>query len=383
MPLKPVSVTQLNEYIRRSLAMDPLLSNIRVRGEVSDVNYNRSGHIYFSLADSRSRIRCFLPRDTAELLDFQIVNGDALIVSGMVDVYLAGGSYSVKVKEIEKEGLGPLQIRFEQLKKKLSEEGLFDPARKKPIPFFPDTVGIITSGTGAAVKDMLKNITPRNDHVNVLIFPTAVQGEGAAAKIAETIRFVNREYKETDVLIVGRGGGSAEDLAPFNEECVARAIADSEIPVISAVGHEIDFVISDMAADARAETPTKAGLLAVPDTEELREHIQSLRQQMQDQLLNQTNYNRLRADALINQIGILAKQKLSDEKQKAEFERRVLELSDPRKITARGFVVVRDPDGRIVSDRKKLKPGETVYLSFRDGTAEAEIRKTGVENGKG
>ena len=274
MALKPVSVTQLNEYISRVLTTDPLLGNIRVTGEITNLKYHSTGHVYFSIADENSKINCFFPASYVKNLRIELYDGLKVIINGYINVYKKGGTYTLFVRSIESCGEGDLAAAFELLKKKLDAEGLFAQEHKKPIPAFPRKIGIVTSETGAALQDILKIIKGRTSLVDIAIFPVLVQGPDAAADIASALDRINETFHDIDTLIVGRGGGSAEDLWPFNEECVARAIYRSRIPVISAVGHEIDFTISDFVVDRRAETPTAAAEMAVPDTNELRSRMQ-------------------------------------------------------------------------------------------------------------
>ncbi len=243
MALKPVSVTQLNEYISRVLTTDPLLGNIRVTGEITNLKYHSTGHVYFSIADENSKINCFFPVSYVKNLRIKLYDGLKVIINGYINVYKKGGTYTLFVRSIESCGEGDLAAAFELLKKKLDAEGLFAQEHKKPIPAFPRKIGIVTSETGAALQDILKIIKGRTSLVDILIFPVLVQGPDAAADIASALDRINETFHDIDTLIVGRGGGSAEDLWPFNEECVARAIYRSRIPVISAVGHEIDFTI--------------------------------------------------------------------------------------------------------------------------------------------
>ena len=265
MAVKPVKVSQLNGYIKRVLQSDPLLGNVSVIGEISNLKYHGSGHVYFTLKDEASKISCFLPYEYRKDLRYELSDGMEIIATGYIYLYERGGTYSLNVREIAVEGVGNLMAAFERLKDKLSKEGLFDENYKKPIPFFPRKIAVITSETGAAVRDIIKIIRSRNNIVDVLVYPCLVQGPGAAAEIADAIEAVNRLFPETDTIIVGRGGGSLEELWAFNEEIVARSIFASRIPVISAVGHETDFTIADFVADKRAETPTAAAQMAAPD----------------------------------------------------------------------------------------------------------------------
>ena len=370
MPLKPISVSQLNEYISRVLVTDPLLGNVTVKGETSGVKYHQSGHVYFSLADARARVNCFLNRELAADLRFRVADGMEVTIVGSVSVYQKGGSYSLYVRSLETEGAGSLQLAFEEMKQKLSAEGLFDPAKKKPLPFFPDHIGIVTSETGAAIRDMMKNIKPRNNHVSVTVFPVLVQGDAAAGQIARAIRTANEKFPYLDVLIVGRGGGSPEDLWAFNEEVVARAIYGSEIPVISAVGHEIDFTISDMAADVRAETPTKAAVIAVPDLDQLEEELEKRRSLIERQLDNGVMFQELRIDNLIRSMRSALENRIDRRQKDVEKLRMQLELNDPRKILENGYSILEDEAGRVMTDAGELQTGGVYRVRLARGSAE-------------
>ena len=370
MPLKPISVSQLNEYISRVLVTDPLLGNVTVKGETSGVKYHQSGHVYFSLVDARARVNCFLNRELAADLRFRVADGMEVTIVGSVSVYQKGGSYSLYVRSLETEGAGSLQLAFEEMKQKLSAEGLFDPAKKKPLPFFPDHIGIVTSETGAAIRDMMKNIKPRNNHVSVTVFPVLVQGDAAAGQIARAIRTANEKFPYLDVLIVGRGGGAPEDLWAFNEEVVARAIYGSEIPVISAVGHEIDFTISDMAADVRAETPTKAAVIAVPDLDQLEEELEKRRSLIERQLDNGVMFQELRIDNLIRSMRSALENRIDRRQKDVEKLRIQLELNDPRKILENGYSILEDEAGRVMTDAGELQTGGVYRVRLARGSAE-------------
>ena len=370
MPLKPISVSQLNEYISRVLVTDPLLGNVTVKGETSGVKYHQSGHVYFSLVDARARVNCFLNRELAADLRFRVADGMEVTIVGSVSVYQKGGSYSLYVRSLETEGAGSLQLAFEEMKQKLSAEGLFDPAKKKPLPFFPDHIGIVTSETGAAIRDMMKNIKPRNNHVSMTVFPVLVQGDAAAGQIARAIRTANEKFPYLDVLIVGRGGGSPEDLWAFNEEVVARAIYGSEIPVISAVGHEIDFTISDMAADVRAETPTKAAVIAVPDLDQLEEELEKRRSLIERQLDNGVMFQELRIDNLIRSMRSALENRIDRRQKDVEKLRIQLELNDPRKILENGYSILEDEAGRVMTDAGELQTGGVYRVRLARGSAE-------------
>ena len=265
MAVKPVKVSQLNGYIKRILQTDPILGNVSVVGEISNLKFHGSGHVYFSMKDEGSRLNCFLPSERAESLRYELSEGMEITASGYIYLYERGGSYSLNIRDIEVAGLGNLSIAFEKLKEKLGKEGLFDAEHKKEIPFFPEKIAVVTSESGAAIRDILKIIKNKNNYVDILIYPVLVQGPAAAGEIAEAICDINENCPDVDTIIVGRGGGAMEELWAFNEEIVARSIYNSNIPVISAVGHETDVTISDFVADRRAETPTAAANLAVPD----------------------------------------------------------------------------------------------------------------------
>ena len=266
MQVNVYTVSQINGYIKRLIDSDVFLSGLHIEGEISNFKLHSSGHLYFSLKDKTGSIDCVMFRSAAQYLEFMPKNGDAVLVGGRVSLYEKTGKYQVYVDYMQPAGLGALHAEFEKLKQKLAAEGLFDEKFKKPIPEYPKTVALVTSPTGAAVRDMIDVSRRRNPSIKLVIVPVLVQGENAAADIAKGIELVN-EWGGADTIIVGRGGGSMEDLWAFNEEIVARAIFKSEIPVISAVGHEVDFTIADFAADFRAPTPSAAAELAIPASE--------------------------------------------------------------------------------------------------------------------
>jgi len=276
---KIFSIRDLTRYIKMRIDADPVLQNVWVKGEISNFTRHSSGHLYFTLKDKDSRIKCIMFAGQASRLAFAPKEGARVIANGSVSVYERDGQYQMYVSSMQPDGIGSLYLAFEQLKAKLDAEGLFAPERKKRIPSFPSAIGVITSPTGAAVRDIMITLQRRNPAVQVLLYPVLVQGTGAAPSIVKAIRAMN-ERREVDVLIVGRGGGSLEELWAFNEEAVARAIAASDIPVISAVGHETDVTIADFVADLRAATPTAAAELAVPSRLELRQELMHLKQRM-------------------------------------------------------------------------------------------------------
>ena len=378
MAVKPVSVSQLNGYIKRVLQTDPMLSGVSVRGEVSNIKYHESGHVYFSLKDHASKINCFLPSDRAAALRYELDDGMEVDASGYIYVYERGGTYSLNIKEIEISGQGSLLMAFEKLKEKLSKEGLFDPLRKKSLPGFPENIALVTSGSGAAVEDMLKIIRARNNIVNIMVYPVPVQGPGAAKEISEAIDDLNRRFPETDIIITGRGGGSAEELWAFNEEIVVRSIYNSKIPVISAVGHETDVTISDFAADVRAETPTAAAQLAVPDVFELRKRVSVLRERLTNDMDRYLN-NKKR---LLDMYNIAAFIK--------NFENRVdllaarvnalkvqLDASNPMNIMAMGYGAILDGNGALTGSAAAFDPGDPLTAVFSDGQVHCTVKEIG------
>ena len=396
MDLTPIRVGQLNQYIGRVLRMDPLLSDIALIGEVSNLKFHHSGHIYFSLKDDSSRISCFLPERIARQITCPLEEGAEVIASGYIAVFERGGTYSLNVTDLRAGGKGELAIRFEQLKAKLSAEGLFDPAHKKPLPAFPRKVAVVTSPTGAAVRDILKIIQSKNDVTSVLICPVLVQGPAAARDIAAAIDELNEMHPEVDVIIAGRGGGSQEELWAFNEEAVARSIYRSRIPVISAVGHETDFTIADFVADLRAETPTAAADRAVPDTRQLRDQLDrsaaDLRNDLQRHLAlakqrlqaldpaafaagirTRIEYEQMHLDRLADDMTGILKMRVSENARRIALLRQVIEGASPYAILDRGYAMVTGADGRAVRNAAELSPGDTVDLRMAGGTAAARI----------
>lgn len=372
MALRPITVTQLNDYIARVFESDVLLMDIAVTGEISNLKHHSSGHVYFSIADENSKVNCFLPASYAAALRYELADGLSVVVTGKVNVYRKGGYYSIFVRSLTVAGEGDLAMAFELMKEKLAKEGLFSPEHKKELPAFPRRVGILTSDTGAAVKDIIKIIRQRNELVDIDVFPVKVQGEGAAEDIAAMLDRVNQNRKDIDVLIVGRGGGSREDLWAFNEEVLARAIFRSEIPVISAVGHEIDFSISDFVADRRAETPTAAAEMAVPDIGELLRYVLDRKDDLRKELSSKLRYDSLRAENSLKALrdGML---KFTDDRLALiEKLRIVLEENDPLKVLERGYSVIENTDGHALSSKDELTDGEYDII-FRDGKVRVRI----------
>jgi len=396
MAAKPVKVSQLNSYIRRVLQTDPLLRNISVTGEISNIKYHDSGHVYFTMKDDGGRVNCFLPRDVLPHIRYELTDGMEIVAYGYISVYERGGYYSLNIRDIDVEGQGSLSIAYEKLREKLAGEGLFSEEHKKPIPGFPEKIAVVTSPTGAAVRDIIKIITSRNDFTDILIYPVLVQGPGAAPEIAAALDDINKKFPETDTVILGRGGGSAEELWAFNEEIVARSIFDSAIPVISAVGHETDFTIADFAADARAETPSAAAVMAVPDTSELKTYVKSVAEGMNDILLShirrgeealgyldpsafcrtvtgKTDIMSMMAENLKKDIDTLIASKMLAMRERIKVCRNTLENLSPQNIMKKGYCVLKDENGRPVADTCALSQDQTVTIVMAGGEADSKI----------
>lgn len=381
MALKPVTVSQLNEYISRVLMTDPLLGNVTVTGEISNLKYHSSGHVYFSINDENSKINCFFPASYVRNLSYELGDGLEVVINGYINVYKKGGTYTMFVRTVTVAGEGNLAMAFQLLKDRLSKEGLFDPAHKKPIPEFPHKIGIVTSRTGAAVQDILKIITSRNNLVDIIIFPVQVQGEGAAQDIADTLDMIsqNDEFSDIDTLIVGRGGGSTEDLWAFNEEVLARAIYRCTIPVISAVGHEIDFSISDFVADRRAETPTAAAELAVPDLREIRLSLEKHKTDLLSRLNAKVKTDTLMIENCMLEIRNTMERRLAEYSHKLETMKLFLEENNPSSVLKKGYGILEDMSGNVVSSVNHIKEGERYVLALKDGRIIFTVNNTEVE----
>ena len=378
MALKPITVTQLNHYISRVLTTDPLLGNLTVTGEISNLKYHSSGHLYFSIGDENSKINCFFPAQYARGLHYELGDGLAVIIHGYLNVYKKGGTYTLFVRSIEIAGEGNLAMAFQMLKEKLDAEGLFDPAHKKPIPRFPRRIGIVTSNTGAAVRDIIKIIESRTSLTDMIVFPVLVQGSEAAADIAATIDMINRDFDDIDTLIVGRGGGSMEDLWAFNEEIVARAIYRSRIPVISAVGHEIDFTIADFVADRRAETPTAAAEMAVPNIRELMQRAESWQNSLMADLKKKVSYADLRAEKLFAEMRHVLQGRVNAYRYELESCRLLLDENHPYRVLRKGYAVLEDAAGRNLASISDLRDGQSYRLKLKDGSATFRVTELAV-----
>ncbi len=378
--MKPVTVSQVNEYIAKKLRDDLNLRGLAVEGEVSGIS--RSGqHYYLTLKDAESQIRCAIWGSNASRIDMSLVeNGKKIVAVCDISPYPRGGSYSLSIRYVEAAGEGDLAAEFNRIKKKLEQEGLFDKKYKKPIPQFPYRIGVVTSATGAAIEDIRKIVTAKNDFTDILIFPTAVQGIGAVNSICENIRAansLNRNGIPIDTLIVGRGGGSPEDLAAFNDEQVARTIFDSEIPVISAVGHEIDFSISDFVADARAETPTAAADMAVMDTFRLKEDIERSKTILTTSITQKISSERRVLDSGKALLNANIRSRLAEAAGAVDKAVIVLRENDPRRVFSKGYAAVTDKSGRIIPDAAGVRIGEEYDIIMSDGSFTAKV--TGID----
>lgn len=394
MKYNPMTVTDLNLYVKEKFVQDEFLNNVLVKGEISNFKRHYTGHLYFTLKDENSLIKCVMFKGYADKLPFDPKEGSKVIVFGTVSVYERDGVYQIYTKAMEEDGVGDLYQQFQKLKADLEKEGYFDTFHKKKIPMFPKTIGVLTSKTGSVVKDIINVSTRRNPNVNLRICPVPVQGEGAAVKIAQAIKYMN-ENKLADVLILARGGGSLEDLWPFNEKVVADAIYESELPIISAVGHETDFTIADFVADLRAPTPSAAAELAVPNIMEVEERIALYQKRLRDSLLKKVEIMRMQYEkCMSSRVFKEPKRFIYDEYQKIDTYLKRLENSmkikqkeektkyielvakldalSPLKTLTRGYSVTLH-EGNVVKSSKSLSSGDEIDLKFIDGDIKAEV----------
>ena len=394
MKYNAVTVTQLNKYLKDKFDNDENLEAILVKGEISNFKNHYTGHLYFTLKDENSLIKCIMFKGYAERLNFIPKDGMKVMVFGSVSVFERDGVYQIYAKSILEDGVGDLHEKFEQLKNKLEAEGLFDVKHKKAIPMYPRIVGVLTSQTGSFIRDIINVSTRRNPNVYIKLFPVPVQGPGAAEQIAEKIKIMN-EKKLADVLIIGRGGGSLEDLWPFNEEIVARAIYESELPIISAVGHETDFTIADFVADLRAPTPSAAAELAVPDVYDLKQKILNYQNRYRQALKKKIEVMKLRFESvmksrvftdplrkIIDNSTILDNYmiRLENSVEKIQKERRnnyaelitKLDTLSPLKTLSRGYNLA-EKDGKIVKSVNQLEKDEVIKLKFIDGNRDVKV----------
>lgn len=389
-----ISVSELNNYIKDKIADDEFLNNVLIKGEISNFKNHYTGHMYFTLKDEDSLIKCIMFKSYAQKLEFMPKDGMKVFVLGSVSVFERDGIYQIYVKAMQEDGLGALYKKYEELKNKLQEQGLFDESHKLKIPKMPKVIGVLTSQTGSVIKDIINVSTRRNPNVRIRLLPVPVQGEGASEKISDGIIFMNK-HKLADVLILARGGGSLEDLWPFNEEILAHSIYNSEIPIISAVGHETDFSISDFVADLRAPTPSAAAELAVPDIYEVNKNLKMYEERLRMSLVKKVEIMKLRyqkcissrvfkepkrtiednyikLDKYLKAIENAVKNKQKEERTKYIEIVSKLDALSPLKTLARGYSIV-ECENKIIKSTKHLKPGDEVTLKFKDGNKNAEI----------
>ncbi len=399
--MKPIyEVSQINEYLKCRFEEDPFLGDLMIKGEISNYKLYPSGHHYFSLKDNGGTLRCVMFKGNAFRLHFRPENGMKVIAAGRITVFPRDGAYQLYCTQLVPDGIGDLHVAFEQLKARLQAQGLFDPSRKKLIPSYPHTIAIITSSAGAALRDMLRILRARYPLATVKLLPVRVQGVEAPAEIAGAIRYAN-VHKVADLIITGRGGGSMEDLWAFNAETVAYAIAASEIPVISAVGHEPDFTIADFVADLRAATPSNGAELAVPDQMELRQKLTMAsgllsaliakrikqeknrltlisRRRVLTDPMNYIEDRRLRLDYLQQKMSTATERSVGKGKQRFIFLTAKLDAMSPFKVLTRGYSLVKSHKGKLVRSAGELTPNEEVSITFREGSATALIKEVSL-----
>ena len=393
-----LSVSQLNRYIKMNFDADENLANIFISGEISNfTNHYRTGHLYFTLMDDSAAVRAVMFNSSAKRLKFMPEDGMKVIARGRVSVYEASGQYQLYVDDMQPDGVGALNLAYEQLKEKLQKEGLFSELHKKPLPPYPEKVGVITSPTGAAVRDIINVLGRRFPYAEIVFCPVLVQGDGAHLQLTDAVNLFNSE-RAADVIIIGRGGGSIEDLWEFNDEGLARAVYNSEIPVISAVGHETDFTICDFVADMRAPTPSAAAELAVPDANELQYALSALKNRMFLNVSSGIADRRSRLEYLTSKGALKSPDEmLSNRSQRLDtafskmlssYENRIggkkvefisaataLSKLDPMSVLMRGFAFVSDKNGKNVYSSQALAKGDKINVRFHDGSAVCEVKE--------
>ena len=394
MEYKALSVTELNKYIKDKIATDELLNNVLIKGEISNFKHHYTGHMYFTLKDDNSLIKCIMFKSYTTNLKFVPKDGMEVLAFGTISVFERDGVYQLYCKAMQEDGLGSLYKAYEELKDKLEKEGLFDERHKKQLPKMPKVIGVLTSNTGSVIKDIINVSTRRNPNVYIRLYPVPVQGERAGEKIAEAIKIMN-DKKLADVLILARGGGSIEDLWPFNEEVVARAIHESELPIVSAVGHETDFSISDFVADLRAPTPSAAAELVVPNIAEIGQKLDVYNLRLKNALkkkidimkmryekcmksriytdpLRNINDQYLKLDIIIKNMTNSVLTKLQKSKTEAATNITKLDTLSPLKTLSRGYSIVQKDD-KVIKSSKDLKQDDIISIRLQDGAKDAKI----------
>ena len=392
---KYLTISRLNEYIKMRIDSDANLKKVFLKGEISNFKNHTRGHLYFTLKDDESRLSAVMFSSSAQNLKFTPEDGMNVLVEGRISCYPAQGTYQIYVEKMEMDGLGNLYLEYEKLKKKLSEEGLFDESHKKPIPKYPKKIGIVTASTGAAIKDILSTIKRRYPICETILFPALVQGSDAAPDVAKQID--KAQEFDLDVLIVGRGGGSIEDLWAFNEEIVARAIYNSNVPVISAVGHEIDFTIADYVADLRAPTPTGAAEMAVPVLSDVKNNIDNYKIRLRENIIKTLKQSELRLEKIkdsfilsnplamyevkeeklnnyVNSLNRYIKEYLNNKTHSLRIDLNSLKLLNPINIMEKGYSLVKVED-KIIKDTKDLKVNDKIDIKFYKGEVIAEVKE--------
>ena len=374
------SVSQISDRVARLLQADAVLADVWVSGEISNFTHHSSGHMYMTLKDDASRLRAVMFQGANRGLRFRPESGMRVFAHGYVGVYRSGGEYQLYIDFMEPAGLGGLFLAFQQLKARLEAEGLFDPALKRSLPRFPKRIAVATSPTGAAIRDIITVARRRWPAVNIVIIPTLVQGDGAPASIVSSIEQANALAEAggddgVDVLIVGRGGGSAEELWAFNDETVARAIRSSRIPVVSAVGHETDFTIADFAADVRAATPSAAAELVVPDIVVYLRQVEVARARLARSVRRLIDQRRQRVDELRRWLVQKTQMKLRASRERVQRVAGVLSALDPQAVLGRGYAICRGPDGAILKDSQSVRTGDAVSVRLGRGAIGCEVRE--------
>lgn len=390
-----ITVSDLNKYMKEKIAEDEYLNNILIKGEISNFKNHYTGHMYFTLKDEKSLIKCIMFKSYATKLTFMPKDGMKVMILGSVSVFERDGVYQIYARAMEEDGLGDLYTKYQELKKRLEQQGLFEEEHKMKIPMMPRVIGVLTSQTGSVIRDIINVSTRRNPNVYIRLLPVPVQGEGAAEKISNGIEYMNKN-KLADVLILARGGGSLEDLWPFNEEIVAHSIYNSEIPIISAVGHETDFTIADFVADLRAPTPSAAAELAVPDIYEVKRKIETYQDRLRNSLikklelmnlryekcmsssvfkepLRKINDNYIKLDNCIKQIENSIKVK--HEKEKTKYIELIAKLDalSPLKTLYRGYSIT-EKKNKVIKSKEELKTNDLIEIRFIDGKKEAIVK---------
>ena len=390
-----ITVSDLNKYMKEKIAEDEYLNNILIKGEISNFKNHYTGHMYFTLKDEKSLIKCIMFKSYATKLTFMPKDGMKVMILGSVSVFERDGVYQIYARAMEEDGLGDLYTKYQELKKRLEQQGLFEEEHKMKIPMMPRVIGVLTSQTGSVIRDIINVSTRRNPNVYIRLLPVPVQGEGAAEKISNGIEYMNKN-KLADVLILARGGGSLEDLWPFNEEIVAHSIFNSEIPIISAVGHETDFTIADFVADLRAPTPSAAAELAVPDIYEVKRKIETYQDRLRNSLikklelmnlryekcmsssvfkepLRKINDNYIKLDNCIKQVENSIKVK--HEKEKTKYIELIAKLDalSPLKTLYRGYSIT-EKNNKVIKSKEELKTNDLIEIRFIDGKKEAIVK---------